>query len=425
MKKKLCVVLPGSPAEKAGMRAGDALTHIDENEIRDIIDYQFFIARKNPKVDYERDGVAFSKTVLKGEGEPLGIEFENILMDGTRRCANKCVFCFVDQMPCGHRETLYEKDDDWRLSLISGNYVTLTNLSKREMQRIADRQVSPLYISIHATDGAVRAQMMGNKNAAKIMDDLRFLRDNGIEFHAQVVVCPGINDGEILRKTLSDALSLENCISIALVPVGLTMHRDDLFRLKAFSKEDALNTLSILSEFDQTRAFASDECYLKAKIPLPPYEDYRGFPQIENGVGLLRLFEEDYLYGRDELSEVKPGKAVILTGFSAAGFMQEMVAQYPIDGVEVEIIAVENRFFGKTITVTGLLTGSDLLREGSEIICDRLLISDCTLKADEDFFLDDMTLEQVKTQMKSPLHVAFNDGESFAYALAGMKFARE
>jgi len=325
-------------------------------------------------------------------------------------------------MPPKLRDSLYVKDDDWRMSMLTGNYVTLTNVSDQELARIIARQASPLYISVHATDPDVRSKMMGNPNAARILEKLDKLRDGGIFFNAQIVVCPGINDGKVLEETLHTLLCYENCLSVAMVPVGLTAYREGLHAISPMDERCAREVLAIYELFRQTgKVFASDEFYLKANLPLPACGEYGDFPQIDNGIGLLRLFEDDYLYAVGEIQAAKPRKVVIATGMLAADFIAKMIAAHPIAGVQAEVLAIENQFFGSSITVAGLLTGSDLVRALQDVEADEILISASMLRANEAVFLDDMTLEQVASQIKGNLRVAPPDGVGFAYALAGIE----
>lgn len=419
---ELCQILPGSPAQRAGILPGDLLTHIDGHPIRDVIDYQYFVVAGNPVLTVVRGGQTMKIRVRKREGEPLGVYFDTMLMDKTRTCANRCVFCFIDQMPPRLRETLYVKDDDWRMSMLTGNYVTLTNVSDAELDRIVARQASPLYISVHAADPQVRAAMMQNPNAARLMPKLDKLRAGGIRFNAQIVVCPGLNDGRVLEETIQKLLDYDNCLSIAMVPVGLTAYRESLYPVTPMNRERARAVLAIYEKYrDSGRVFASDEFYIRAQMELPPCESYGDFPQIDNGVGMLRLFEDDYLYARTQLKQVRPRRVLIATGVSAAGFIRDMLEKAPVVGVQATVLAVENHFFGPTITVAGLLTGSDLIRALKDIQIDEILISASMLRADEEIFLDDMTLKQVQAQLKSPLHVSPADGAGFARALAGVQ----
>lgn len=419
---ELCTILPGSPAFRAGVLPGDFLTHIDDHPIRDVIDFQYFVVAENPVLTVRRGEKTLRIAVKKQEGEPLGVYFDTMLMDKTRTCANRCVFCFIDQMPPKLRDSLYVKDDDWRMSMLTGNYVTMTNVSDQELARIVARRAGPLYISVHATDPDIRAKMMGNPNASRILEKLDKLRDGGISFNAQIVVCPGINDGKVLEETLHTLLCYENCLSVAMVPVGLTAYRDGLPGISPMDAHCAREVLAIYELFRQTgKVFASDEFYLKANLPLPDCGEYGDFPQIDNGVGLLRLFEEDYRYAVGEIQAAKPHKAVIATGMLAADFIAKMIAAHPIAGVQADVLAIENQFFGSSITVAGLLTGSDLVRALKDVEADEILISASMLRANEAVFLDDMTLEQVASQLKSALRVAPPDGVGFAYALAGIE----
>lgn len=402
--QKIVRVEPGSPAARGGVREGDALLAINGEPVVDLIDYEFLTANRTLQLRL-LDGAGRERTVAvhKRETEPLGLSFATSLMSGMRSCANRCVFCFIDQMPCDVRSSLLVKDDDWRLSFIMGNYVTLTNVSDREFARILKRRVSPLYISVHATEPAVRERMMRNRHAGRLMERLQALAEAGLRFHAQVVCCPEMNDGAVLDRTLADLYGLYPAAqSVALVPVGLTRYRDGLVPIRPYTAEEARGMVARISAF-QTRAraengtafaFLSDEWYLLAGVPLPPYEDYEDFPQIENGVGLLRLFESDF---REALAEREPlpaRRALSMAGGEAAyQFFRELYRALVPYGIDLSVYPIRNDYFGGNVSVGGLVTGGDLVRQlTGRLSSGVLLIPHNMLREGEDVFLDGMTL---------------------------------
>ena len=314
MKHKIIGVDPGSPAACAGVCAGMYLTCINDLPVVDIIDYERLTAEESIELTLCADGAQCGKqqkefkiSLTKEEYEPLGLNFETSLMSPVRQCANHCIFCFIDQMPRGNRKTLYFKDDDWRLSLIMGNYVTLTNVSDREFERMIARRVSPLYVSVHATDGAVRKRMMRSPNSENILSRLTRLHEEGLAFNCQIVLCPGYNDGDVLKHTLNDLFGLRpECRSVAVVPVGLTAHRQGLAEIQPTTAESASAAIKLIDEFKKNHGlsdfvYASDEMYLAAGQELPTFEECGDFEQIENGVGLFRRFEHDFMNALEDL----------------------------------------------------------------------------------------------------------------------------
>ncbi len=437
MRHQIIGMEPHSVAKRAGFCAGDILLSLNGESVIDEIDYQALIAGSRVQAVIERDGQEMAIDIRKQEGEPLGLHFDDSMALSPRTCHNNCVFCFIAQMPPNRRETLYVKDDDWRYSLMMGNFVTLTNVSDEEFDRIIRRKASPLYISVHTTNPELRCRMMNNRFAGDIMQKLTRLKDAGIKFHCQIVCCPGWNDGEELLRTLLDLRSLAPAAqTVAMVPVGLTKFRDGLTPLRPFTPEEARKLLDIIAPFQQecretigsTFAFPSDEFFCRAGYPIPEEDWYEDFPQIENGVGLMRRFacelaeaeHFEQLWGDEP--PIPQKTYVIPTGRSIAPYMQRWADQYAPEGVGVRVIPVVNHFFGETVTVTGLLTGSDLLRALTpETVAgaDEILLSAVTLRHERDLFLDDMTLDDFLTRAPLPVHVTDNDGQAFYDALRG------
>ncbi|MBQ8952607.1 MAG: DUF512 domain-containing protein, partial [Clostridia bacterium] len=399
MPHRIIAVEPGSIAEQLELRVGDSLVSVNGKRVIDWIDYQTFTSEENIDLVIERDGEEIEYSLEKDDWEPLGLTFDSQLMSGVRECVNKCIFCFVDQLPACARDSLRVKDDDWRLSLMTGSFVTLTNVSDSELQRIVDRHASPLYISVHATDMKLRSYMLGTERGALLMKQLNRLKAGDIQFHAQAVLCPGINDGPQLEKTIADLAALyPACQSLALVPVGLTNHREGLCGLRKYTRDEARAVLDaaekwqkkLLKKFDTNFVFPADEFYLAAKRPVPPDEFYEDYAQIENGIGMMRLLETELeeAYGEADLESARPGRLIVVTGVSVAPFMKSLFRRFQVPGVEVEVVPIENHFFGPNVTVTGLMTGSDLIRGLAGHSADRVLVTECMLRDQEDVFLD-------------------------------------
>lgn len=434
MSARICAVMPGSLAEKAGIIPGETLISINGNEIGDILDFRFFETEKKLRIALvSNEGTAKSVDITKREYESIGLEFETYLMDKQHSCKNKCVFCFVDQLPKGLRESLYFKDDDERLSFLFGNYVTLTNLSEKEIDRIIKMRISPINVSVHTTNPELRVEMMKNPNAAKVMENLRKFAAADIKLNCQLVLCPGYNDGKELLRSLDDLIELAPALqSIALVPVGLTKHREGLPLLRLFTKEEA-NILADIAEeyarkclerFGSRIVWASDEIYLTAERSIPNYETYEEFPQLENGVGMLSLLENEFMAALSrEDSDNEPYEAVIATGISAAPLMQKLVkaAKNKFKNANWKVVPIVNRFFGETITVAGLITGKDLTEQLLEnnFSCSRLLIPEVMLRSEKDLFLDSMSVDEAQKLLNTKITTVSNDGYELLDALLG------
>lgn len=423
-------VQPGSIAHRLGLQPGEKLVTIAGEPIIDQIDYQALTAQSRFDMTVEGlDGTERVLHVRKQDWQPLGLTLDQTIVSCPRPCRNHCIFCFIDQMPPGMRKTLYVKDDDWRLSLMMGNYITMTNIDDKELDRIIRRKVSPLFISVQCTDPEMRVKLLRNPHAAKIMDNLRLLKANGIRFHAQVVLCPGWNDGDILRKTLEDLETLRPAIqSIALVPIGLTKFRDGLPYIKPYDRQMATELIEsmrpyqerFLREIGTRLVFPSDEFYCLSGLPLPTDEEYEDYPQIENGVGMLRMFETDLAYAAEDfpMEETAPRRICIATGTSVAPFLRELANRYAPRGTQVEVRPIVNRFFGETVTVTGLITGQDLVAQCQDVDADEIMIVRSMIRAEGDLFLDDMSIDEVRRQLPCPLRITENSGEGFWRAIS-------
>lgn len=435
MKQMITAVRRGSAAWRAGLRKGDAVLTVGGEPLLDQIDYQALTASDTVKMEIERsDGSRETLMVRKDDEDGLGLSFGEAMTLSPRSCHNKCAFCFIDQMPKGLRPTLYVKDDDWRFSLMMGNFVTLTNVDDAEFDRILRRHATPLYVSVHSTNPALRCRMMNNRFAGDILDRLGRLKKAGIHFHCQIVVCPGYNDKAELLRTLRDLRDLAPAAAtVAMVPVGLTKCRDGLAPLTPFTKESAAELLDEIAPFQEecrrtmgtTFAFPSDEFFCLAGRPVPEESWYEDYPQIENGVGLLRQLEsqmEEAAAFDDEPAAERTRRLLIPTGVSAAPHLKRLCERFAPDGTEVRVRPIQNRFFGGAVTVTGLLTGGDILAQlsGEDLAwADTLLLSCLTLRAEGDLFLDDMSLEDFARKLPMPVTVVQRDGQSLYDALRG------
>lgn len=426
------ISIDGDSPVKNKVRTGDTLLAVNGKEITDVLDYKFFTYDRRLKLTLRgEDGKTRHVTVRKPEGVELGLNFESYLMDSFRACRNRCLFCFVDQLPRGMRKTLYFKDDDTRLSFLTGSYITLTNLSERELQRIEDLRISPIRVSVHATEPELRAKLIGNPEAARGYELMQRLARSGIEMECQIVCCPGLNDGEALKRSMQDLSALFPQVhSVSIVPVGLTKHRVGLPELEGFDPERACETIRLVTEFgdrcmEETGSrifFCSDELYLKAGLSLPPDEWYEGYPQLENGVGLLRLLETEFA---EALEHTPAGDGVpfsIATGVAAAPFLKNLLltAQEKCGTINGNVFAVVNDFFGNSIDVAGLVTGGDLIAQlKGRALGERLLLPINMLRHGEGVFLDDVTLADVEEALGVRVRVVRQDGHDLLDAMLG------
>ena len=431
--KKILIkdVLPDSIAEEMEIEAGDYLLSINETEIKDILDYKYQIFDEDIIVCIEKaDGEVWDIEIEKEENEDLGLVFEEQLIDKPRSCANKCIFCFMDQLPPKVRETLIFKDDDFRLSFMTGNYVTFTNSGYKDLDRIIKYHLSPINVSVHATDPEVRKMMLNNKNAGMILDYIKYLTDNGIQVNAQIVLCPGINDGQVLDKTIKELSAFyPNLLSIAIVPVGLTKYRENLYQLEGFTPETAGALIDQVeawqdkfhNEYGDNLVFCADEFYVKADRKIPDCTRYGNFEQLEDGIGLLAYFTLEF---NKSLMKYKPRKLEktisVATGKSSYKFIREKadILEQTFDGLKINVYAIENNFFGPEITVTGLITGSDLISGlSNKDLGDYLVIDKKMLKDDEDIFLDNVTLDDVKKALNTRIVKSESFGNGFIKAI--------
>ena len=418
-------IVPGSIAEELGIRPGDKLLAIDGHEIEDIFDYQFYVEDEEIVLLIEKpDGEQWELEIEKEADEDLGIEFGQGLMDEYRSCYNKCIFCFIDQMPKGMRDTLYFKDDDSRLSFLQGNYVTLTNMSSHDIERIIRYRLEPINISFQTTNPELRCRMLHNRFAGEALKKVDMLYQGGIEMNGQIVLCKGVNDGDELERSIRDLTSyLPLLKSVSVVPVGLTKFRSGLYPLDPFTKEDAREVLDVIhrwqekiyQEYGIHFIHAGDEWYLLAEEDVPEEERYDGYLQLENGVGMLRLLFNEFAEGYDALTgDDRRDELSIATGKLAYPYLCKMAEKITekFPGVRIHVYCIRNDFFGERITVSGLITGQDLVAQLKERELGRRLLIPCNmLKTDEDVFLDDFTVEQVSGALQVPIDIVKSSGQ--------------
>lgn len=433
MAVKISDVARGSIAEKKKISAGDELVSINGKEINDVLDYRFYL--NDTKLRLLLRTAHGSKIVLirKDEFDDIGLEFETYLMDKQHSCKNKCIFCFIDQLPEGLRESLYFKDDDSRLSFLFGNYITLTNLSNAEVQRIIDMHISPVNISVHTMNPELRVKMMKNPHAGESLGYLKKIAEAGVAMNTQLVLCPGINDGAELERSLKELFELYPSVkSIAAVPVGLSAHREGLPHIEPYTPETAGAVIDIIdrcnAEFKkahgETIAYAADEFYIKAERKIPPTEYYNGFPQLENGVGMWALLREEFMQALEECEITQMKRtASIVTGVAAYPLIKELAeaAQKRISGLSIKVIRAENRLFGSMITVSGLLCGEDIAyaAENAGELGEELIIPPNCLRNEGDMFLDDMTPEQLSERLGVKITQNGSSGEELLLAMTG------
>ncbi len=434
---KIVGVEQRSYADKCGIKSGDVLLSINGNEINDVLDYRFYLTERVVTLLLEREGKEYSVKIKKGEYDDIGLEYATPLMDKKQSCKNGCIFCFIDQNPEGMRESIYFKDDDSRLSFIHGNYITLTNMTDKDIERIIKMHISPVNISIHTTNPELRVKMMKNKRSGEVLKYLDDFKRAGLSMCGQIVLCKGVNDGDQLYRSLCDLSAYYPELgSVSVVPAGLTKHRNGLYPLADFTAEEASRVIDIidevaekqLSRYGSRQFFAADEFYLKSGRPLPPDEYYEDYPQIENGVGMLRSFTQEFNMATEDIgylmSSFSGNRTVTaVTGVASydmiSAFADKLMAFFP--GLKVNVVKVINRFFGESITVSGLMTGKDIYDQLSGLdLGDELLIPCSCLRAEENDFLCGMTLKELSEKLNVGIRVSENDGYAFAEALLGI-----
>ena len=428
-----------SPASRRGIRAGDRLLRINGHEIEDVLDYRFYLMDERLTLELETPKGMRTVRLRKREEDDIGLEFDTYLMDKQRSCRNKCIFCFIDQLPPGMRESLYFKDDDSRLSFLFGNYITLTNLNERDVERIIAMHISPLHISVHTTDPALRCRVMGNRFAGDSLKWLRRFAEAGIPMDCQLVLCRGINDGDELRRTLTDLLELTPMVqSVAAVPCGVTDYRQNLFKQIPYDAETSAAVIDILEEFgDECKRrhgkriiYPSDEWYLKAGRPIPDPEFYEDYDQLENGVGMMSLFRQEFLAELDKPHRIYGTKKLdVVTGTMAAPLiiemMEELHRQYPM--IEVTVHPIQNKFFGGNVGVAGLVTATDIIAQcEGKLTSGTLGVPAVMLREEKDTFLDDVTITQLGERLGVKVEVLPVGGGDEARALlrSGLHIAR-
>lgn len=427
-------IVPGSIAQEMEIEPGDILLKINEHIIEDIFDFQYYCEDTSLTVLIQKqNGEEWELEIEKDEDEDLGIVFENGLMDDYRSCSNKCVFCFIDQMPKGMRETLYFKDDDSRLSFLQGNYITLTNMSEHDIDRVIQYHLSPINISFQTTNPTLRCKMLNNRFAGEALKKVDRFFEAGIEMNGQIVLCKGLNDGEELERSLHDLYGyLPYLRSVSIVPVGLSKYREGLYPLKPFTKEDALSVIAMVEKW-QKKAYdqygihfvhVSDEWYILADRPMPPEDSYDGYLQYENGVGMVRLLLDEFdqaltdkiaIY-KDRMETCKEEKLSIVTGRLVYPYIQQMAdrlsREFPMK--QIQVIPITNYFFGEMITVTGLLTGQDIMAQCQEYtLGERLILPENLLRAGEEVLLDDITVTELKNALQVPVDIVKSSGYDF------------
>ena len=414
-----------SIASKVGLKVDDEIVAFNEEKALDMLDVAYYDSQSQFSVTVLRNGRSVTVNVTKDEFQPMGWDFYEQCFIEPRWCANKCIFCFVDQLPKGQRKTMYVKDDDWRLSFASGNYVTLTNLTDAEVERICSKKFSPLYVSVHATNDTIRKTMLGNPTARPILPLLKRFAQSGIQMHTQIVMVPDYNDGNVLMQSLDDLYALYPAVqSVAVVPVGLTCHRQNLPQLKTVDKSIASKTIQLVEQFAQDVynktgvhfAYCSDEMYVFAEKQVPDYNYYDDFAQIENGVGLIADFYYQWSLAYQDAKKPCSGSFTCLTGVSFAPYLQQVLSKAKADfpTLNVNVLPVENKFFGATVTVAGLLVGKDLIDavNNATNVGDTLILPRVMFKETEDVFLDGVTLDQFKQQTNKKVLIVADGYES-------------
>lgn len=434
MAVKIYGVTANSHADRAKIKSGEILISINGNIIEDVLDYRFYQVNRELNLEISDEiGNARTVRIVKSEYEEIGLEFETYLMDEQKSCRNKCIFCFIDQLPKGMRESLYFKDDDSRLSFLFGNYITLTNLTQHEIDRIIKMHISPINVSVHTTNPQLRCKMMNNRFAGDALRHLESFTRAGISLNCQIVACPGINDGEELIRTFTDLESLGVNMT-AVVPVGLTRYREGLFPLTEYTAETAAQTLDIIEKFGDECVkkhgrrifYAADEFYIKAKRPIPEPDFYEGFPAVEDGVGMIACLKEEIEFAVEdcEYNDSLSYTVTMACGEAVAPYLKDMmkIISVKFPNIKINVVAVKNNFFGGGVNVSGLVTGGDLIEQlrGREL-GERLFIPSSMLRFENDVFLDDVSVEDVELELGISLEAVNNNGDQLVRAVTSVK----
>lgn len=432
MAVKIVNVNTESLCGKKGITAGYFLLSVNGHEINDILDYRFYADAKRINAEFlDIDGKKVTLHLkTHGNADELGLEFETYLMDKQHSCKNKCIFCFIDQMPKGMRDSLYFKDDDSRLSFLFGNYVTLTNMTEADIDRLIEMHISPVNVSVHTMNPELRVSMMKNPNAGKVLSYLKKIADGGIEINAQLVLCPGYNDGDELVYSLDELYKLgDNIISVAAVPVGLTKHREGLCKLESYTKESANDVIDIIDkfnskhydEFDRNFAYAADEFYLKAERTIPDAEYYDDFRQLDNGVGLWALTKQEFMDALNDTNVCADAKIALITGVAASPLMNELVlaVMKKFPQLQVDVKTIVNDFFGHNVTVAGLVTATDIIAQTKDLSdYDFAVVPSVMLRSDEEkVFLDDISLDDLSEKLNVKIISTPCSGDDLLYRI--------
>ena len=435
---KITSVDVNSRAKKVGIKEDDILVSINNRDINDVLDYRFHLANKNIDICILRDGEELHFNIVKAEYDDIGLDFETPLMDKKHSCENKCIFCFIDQLPKGLRKTLYFKDDDSRLSFLHGNYITLTNLDDKDIDRIIEMHISPVNVSVHTTNPELRVKMMKNKRSGEVLSYLKRFADAGIHICGQIVLCKNVNDGDELMRSMRDLTEYFPALqSVSIVPAGKTKFRDNLYHLESFTKEDCREVIAqvekfsdeCLEKYGSRLFFCADEFYIKGEIPLHDDEYYEGYAQIENGVGmltsLLTEFGIETKYIEEYLEKYKsPRRISVVTGMAAKDQIMDMCDRLckMIDGLEIKVYPIVNDFFGHEITVSGLLTGKDIFEQlKDKELLDELILPPNVLRSEGDLFLCGMSIDELREKLNVKIRLSGNDGQGFISAMLGIE----
>ncbi|MBQ3528742.1 MAG: DUF512 domain-containing protein [Clostridia bacterium] len=426
-----------SRAAKQGILPDDILISINGHDINDVLDYRFYLCEKDINLLLKRNGTEYSVYIKKREYDDIGLEFATPLMDKKHTCENKCIFCFIDQNPKGMRKSIYFKDDDSRLSFLHGNYITLTNLKMSDIQRIINMHISPVNVSVHTTNPELRVMMMKNKHSGEVLSYLRILADAGIKLRGQIVLCKGVNDKAELQRSMEDLSEYYPQLdSVSIVPAGLTAYREGLYPLEPFSGEECAEVIRQVTEFGdrciekfgERIFYASDEFYVKSGTPLPDYEFWGDFAQIENGVGMLSSFEYEFMCALstlDDEEKLTERNVTVATGYASYDMIKKLsdrlMGECP--NLHINVEKIKNNFFGGEVTVTGLLTGKDIAEQlsGKEL-GEAVYLSKNVLRSEGDLFLCGMTPEELSEKLNTKIEFTDNDGGDFLYSLVGIDF---